>query len=245
MPRPRRKREWTKTIRQLRVEKGRCAGCGDPKKKLVENKKQCLDCQITSIWKSNRSTSLHNNYAPFNLNEDDFVEWYKKKLKLTRGNCEWCKEPFGKCGPMADHDHVTGEPRALLCNACNTVEGYGLKRIEIVATAILRWNAGQRANLDAVSLGRDPKLPPRLAAIELSFDRWCKFIRIDSSRDQREKRIQKVIDEMRSRLPHDDVEPTFNKLLCMVETQDEEELDASRQDGIRIPSFVPCIKGDS
>ncbi len=40
--------------------------------------------------------------------------------------CAACKDPLteGREGYCIDHSHETGEFRGLLCQACNTIEGY-------------------------------------------------------------------------------------------------------------------------
>ncbi len=49
--------------------------------------------------------------------------------ELQRGLCAICSRTLeigvrGPRGEVADHDHVTGKPRGLLCGACNISLGY-------------------------------------------------------------------------------------------------------------------------
>lgn len=51
--------------------------------------------------------------------------WYRSTLELQNGACAICKQPEtrfrqGRLLPLAvDHDHLTGNPRGLLCTSCN------------------------------------------------------------------------------------------------------------------------------
>lgn len=51
-------------------------------------------------------------------------ETYLKMLSDQGGLCSICRRPPGKKGLALDHNHRTGQVRALLCDACNT--GLGL-----------------------------------------------------------------------------------------------------------------------
>ena len=53
-----------------------------------------------------------------------FEAWFLEHISTCNGCCEWCGEPFSGREPYVDHDHETGELRALLCVACNTIEGF-------------------------------------------------------------------------------------------------------------------------
>ena len=57
------------------------------------------------------------------------VEWYQAQEAKQNNCCAICNQPEvarrnGKRKRLAvDHNHVTGEPRALLCTVCNTSVG--------------------------------------------------------------------------------------------------------------------------
>src|ERR1039457_124022 len=70
----------------------------------------CKDCQ-----------GICNRFVKFGVTE----EWYKATLEAQGGACAICKLVFTKDNPpCVDHDHLTYEPRGLLCRGCNT--GIGL-----------------------------------------------------------------------------------------------------------------------
>jgi hypothetical protein len=72
-----------------------------------------------------------HGWSPFAMSMDDFIAWYTTRLEAAKGLCECCGEPFGS-RIAVDHDHITGEVRALLCTTCNTIEGYGLAKLKKV-----------------------------------------------------------------------------------------------------------------
>lgn len=51
------------------------------------------------------------------------VSEYEGMLAAQRGVCKICGKPPGKKRLDIDHNHKTGEVRALLCNRCNTMIG--------------------------------------------------------------------------------------------------------------------------
>lgn len=121
--------------REIRVTAGMCIykGCTN---RIEPGKVKCDRCRARGIVSMSRLYAKKNGHAPITLAPDAFVEWYFRRLAELNGFCAWCSEPFGKRGPIADHDHRTGEVRDVICNFCNTVEGYGLDRIDKVLTAI-------------------------------------------------------------------------------------------------------------
>lgn len=49
---------------------------------------------------------------------------YEQMLIAQSGRCAACSDPMsGAKDPAVDHNHETGEIRALLCNLCNVAEG--------------------------------------------------------------------------------------------------------------------------
>ena len=74
------------------------------------------------------------------------VEWYRAKEQEQGGVCAICGKPEtetrnGKIKRLSvDHDHATGEPRALLCNRCN-------KDLGIIETLNPEWKVKAEAYL--------------------------------------------------------------------------------------------------
>jgi hypothetical protein len=78
---------------------------------------------------------------------------YIFELKAT-GNCPACGVKFGPPGSTRgaciDHDHDTGEVRAIICNICNTVR-------------LCRCDDGRNPDALLLAAGRNAKTPGRLA----------------------------------------------------------------------------------
>lgn len=53
-------------------------------------------------------------------------ELYYCMLEEQKGLCYLCGLPPGRYRLAADHDHITGKPRRLLCSSCN----HALERLE-------------------------------------------------------------------------------------------------------------------
>lgn len=58
----------------------------------------------------------YNLKKKYGITEDQ----YEVMLKLQGGHCKICPNKPGKPRLCVDHDHDTGEVRALLCRSCNT-----------------------------------------------------------------------------------------------------------------------------
>lgn len=112
--------------------------CGRP---VEEGKKKCKKCLIMACYNRSKYLAKIGDFAPITMSLSAFINWYEQKELELNGTCEWCKEAFGAKGPAADHDHATGEIRALICGKCNITEGMGRARIEAVLAAIIRWEA--------------------------------------------------------------------------------------------------------
>jgi hypothetical protein len=66
-------------------------------------------------------------------------------MKLWQGNkCECCRKPFVKT-PHIDHDHATGEVRALLCGKCNNALGLFDDSIPLLLRAVAYLVAFKRS----------------------------------------------------------------------------------------------------
>jgi hypothetical protein len=137
--------------RKQRIADGLCVkSCG---RSSVPGKTQCFDCSLLSIWTSSRTKAKAKNYAPIAVSFDSFVQWFTARAHNTA--CDWCGELFVSSRrqkqPVIDHDHTTGELRALICHECNLVEGYGISRLRKVVAAIDKWNIAPRHPLAITS----------------------------------------------------------------------------------------------
>lgn len=64
------------------------------------------------------------------------LEQFEDMLTKQSGLCAICKgDDFGSKGPCVDHDHSTGEVRALLCSDCNVGLGAFDDRVDLMQAA--------------------------------------------------------------------------------------------------------------
>jgi len=174
----------SKTAKKQYIDRkrtGLCVTCGSSQ---IVTQTHCDDCRIKNIWKNFKKAD-DKSFASISVSLASFVVWYKAKRELSGGLCEWCKEPFGKRGPVADHDHTTGDPRALICTRCNTVEGFGLARLKKVIAGIEAWTSGKPTTRQNIPF----------EVIESCFPRWYGFVTTGS--DQK-KRLIKVEEEIKT-----------------------------------------------
>lgn len=203
-----------KKIYAERVAQRLCRTCGDP---AIPDLGTCDTCRIKLIWSVNKTMSTANDYQPFSMAKDEFVIWYRTQRDLSEGLCTWCRRSFGKSGMIANHDHVTGAPRALICATCNRAVSVGIERLRKIITALEQWDSLKEPVVAAASTS--------IADIEKSFPRWARFINTDGASSKkgklnRDSRINKVIDEIRTRVSDDDmVNLLFNKLREYMENQ--------------------------
>lgn len=65
-------------------------------------------------------------------------EWFETKLKEQDNKCAICFNELTK--PKVDHNHVTGQPRDLLCHSCNVCIGFAHEDVTRLANAIQYLN---------------------------------------------------------------------------------------------------------
>lgn len=71
--------------------------------------RRCLTCHTANT----REWRLKNLY-------DLSVEKYDRMLEEQDNSCSICAKSFDDFQPVVDHDHETGDVRAVLCTHCNT-----------------------------------------------------------------------------------------------------------------------------
>lgn len=110
--------------------------CGAP---AVAGKQKCERCLLKTVLRNSQYYARNGGYAPISASFEQLEVWYLDKIKTCAGSCEWCLEPFNG-RPIIDHDHETGELRALLCVQCNSAEGLGISRLQRVLAKMHQWN---------------------------------------------------------------------------------------------------------
>jgi len=100
---------------------------------------QCRPC--TKLWKpspealkeARRKTREWNRLKFTGFTQEDF----KSKLEEQNGVCAICgTDDPGKLDFCADHDHITGTKRGVLCRKCNAGLGQFNDNPELIAKAI-------------------------------------------------------------------------------------------------------------
>lgn len=61
----------------------------------------------------------------YGVTNDERAELYA----LQAGCCPGCGDSFPEADMVLDHDHATGKPRGLLCQACNKTLGFARDKI--------------------------------------------------------------------------------------------------------------------
>ncbi len=79
------------------------------------------------------------------------LDAYRDILRAQHGRCAICGRPPGKRALTVDHNHATGQVRALLCNGCNVgIGGFredpALLRAAIAYLETYRVTAGGEAS---------------------------------------------------------------------------------------------------
>lgn len=121
----------------------------------------CRDCRN----KQRRDNTTPEMWRKQNLRRFGMTpQQYDRMLEEQGGVCRVCKQPEtrkrpwsknGEINPLAvDHDHKTGEPRALLCSHCNTSLGKldeDPERIRALAD-YAEWCQSRKPNVKIIQL---------------------------------------------------------------------------------------------
>lgn len=102
------------------------------KDKVAERSRKWRQNNKERYFKNNRRFWLKSNYG---MTEED----YNTMLETQNGRCKICGATMGTRTNRllcVDHNHKTGQVRALLCNACNAVIGHANERIDILQKCI-------------------------------------------------------------------------------------------------------------
>lgn len=123
----------------------KCRSCGKSKKdeefyiskSKIGREKTCKDCTRERSQKWRDENQGYWDKWKYNLTKEE-----KDKMLESQGGtcandaCDYGLEDDHKL--FVDHDHETGKVRGLLCNWCNTAEGY-LKGDTKVAEGLIRY----------------------------------------------------------------------------------------------------------
>lgn len=104
----------------------RCLVCANKRARELHSERRA-GCPTHA--RRTRASRLRREYG---LNEADF----EKMLTEQGATCAICTLPFGKAVPHVDHNHTTGNVRALLCNNCNRGIGHLQESVSILKNAI-------------------------------------------------------------------------------------------------------------
>ena len=107
---------------------------------------KCIECERRtskeSYHKNKKKHAEYNRTSRLTRKYGITVEEYDKMFYLQQGCCAICGNPetnllHGQPRRLAvDHNHSTGEVRALLCTKCNALLGYADEDSEILSKAI-------------------------------------------------------------------------------------------------------------
>ena len=126
-----------------------CSGCGERKEfsefasntsRLDGVQSHCKQCFKERYYKhdpvARRKRHVERYY---NISWEEYLILYEEQ----EGKCAICEKPISsvgtrnrKDGAHVDHDHETGEVRALLCHNCNAGIGYLQDSPEVVEKAL-------------------------------------------------------------------------------------------------------------
>lgn len=115
----------------IRKYKERNPGKGTERSKKWRLENVDKDREIKRDWNRNNPIQIRNRrlLSRYNLTPEKFQEMFIKQ----NGLCQICKEMPAKA---IDHNHGTGEVRALLCTACNFAIGAAREQEHILKNMI-------------------------------------------------------------------------------------------------------------
>ncbi len=134
----------------------RCGGCGEVKPRSAYNKNKTKPDGLQTWCKVCHDARMRKNQLQrlYGITEDDYDEMYRAQ----RGCCWICgtHQSALKRRLSVDHDHDSGDVRALLCCKCN--RGIGLlsddpKTVQRAADYLRFYSGAHHAN------GRQKEIP--------------------------------------------------------------------------------------
>lgn len=113
----------------------KCTKCGQEKENL--KRARCRKCETEGRRKYKKTSGPSGKSTPEQCRRRELkrkyglsIPEYGAMLLEQRGVCAICGNPEtmvrrGKLQPLSvDHDHVSGQPRGLLCQKCNSGIGF-------------------------------------------------------------------------------------------------------------------------
>ena len=152
----------------MNVETKKCIQCGSIKylslfHACCPTRTKEQDCKIYYSKECKSCRSLNDKANRHILREREFVNRLKSDYGITlddynkmyveqEGKCDICKIQCKKTGKKSermttfniDHDHITGNVRALLCNRCNMVLGSVNDDVELFNKMVKYLNKHKR-----------------------------------------------------------------------------------------------------
>jgi len=106
---------------------------------------QCREC--SKLWWKNMPPASAEKRKQYRRNYDRLKlanfssELFEQRLSEQGNRCAICKtDDPGETTWHADHDHITGEPRGVLCKKCNTGIGMLNDDIGLIQNALSYLN---------------------------------------------------------------------------------------------------------
>lgn len=127
--------KWIRTAASREKQRQAQLGKGLGRKHSEESIQKMCGPRISKCW-------INSSYCKFNGQPKLKAEVRDELTAAQKGLCALCGQPetksnqHGNCGLSIDHDHETGEVRALLCNRCNVGLGWFAEDTKILQKAI-------------------------------------------------------------------------------------------------------------